>query len=51
MNIVFNFIGKVFLFVWNFDYVLKFRGMILMSMFNGGMIYDDYFVYKYVVFL
>lgn len=51
MNTVFNSIGKVFLFVWNFDYALKFRCMIWMSMCNGGMIYDDYLVHKYVVFL
>lgn len=51
MNTVLNSIGKVFLFVWNFDYALKFRGMIWMSMYNGGMIYDDYLVHKYVFFL
>lgn len=49
INTVYYSIGKVFLFVWIFDYALKFRGMIWMSMCNGGMIYNDYLVHEYVV--
>lgn len=49
VNTVYYSIGKVFLFVWIFDYALKFRGMIWMSMCNGGMIYNDYLVHEYVV--